>query len=69
MARKYARGGLMVRVYDRPLLRSSVRAHGAFCCETAFARYRLLCGCFSLFFQIVDFVIFCGETVILLSFS
>ena len=29
MARKYARGGLMVRVYDRPLLRSSARADGA----------------------------------------
>ena len=28
-ARKYARGGLMVRVYDRPLLRSSARAEGA----------------------------------------
>jgi hypothetical protein len=30
MARKSARGGLMVRVYDRPLLRSSARADGAF---------------------------------------
>jgi len=29
-ARKSARGGLMVRVYDRPLLRSSARADGAF---------------------------------------
>jgi len=30
MARKYARGGLMVQVYNRPLLRSSARANGAF---------------------------------------
>ena len=28
MARKSARGGLMVRVYDRALLRSSGRIHG-----------------------------------------